>query len=432
VSLPVIASSCARVRCRAPSRLASGSAGCHGGSNSFRNELAFKNNLTSLATPLAAALVLQREWLSRWRRWTHDRTLVAGQRENHYVCRSFASAAFEQPQKSVLQEEMIHALESVCDLSNDALLAEVKRLAGVERGATAALLRALIELDVRRLYLGEGYSSLFTYCTQVLHLAEGAAYNRIEAARAARRFPLVLNGLEDGSLTLTAVRLLAPHLTAMNHAEVLASAQYLGKREIERLAASLAPKPPVPPAIRKLPQPRLEVSPNPQPSWPSPARDSPGARPVVAPLAPELYKIQLTISRDTHDKLRRVQDLLRHAVPSGDPAAILDRALTVLLEKLERTRCATVPSPRPARAPSPGSRHIPASVRRDVWRRDGGRCAFTGTSGRCRERAFLEFHHVEPHAAGGGATVDNIELRCRAHNQYEALLFFEEAHESDV
>jgi hypothetical protein len=48
---------------------------------------------------------------------------------------------------------------------------------------------------------------------------------------------------------------------------------------------------------------------------------------VVAPLAPERYKVQFTVSRDTYDKLRRVQDLLRHQVPDGDPAAIFDRAV---------------------------------------------------------------------------------------------------------
>ena len=52
--------------------------------------------------------------------------------------------------------------------------------------ATARLVAALGELDARRLYLGEGYSSLFTYCTQVMRLSEHAAYGRIEAARAAR------------------------------------------------------------------------------------------------------------------------------------------------------------------------------------------------------------------------------------------------------
>ena len=70
------------------------------------------------------------------------------------------------------------------------------------------------------------------------------------------------------------------------------------------------------------------------------------------------------------------------------------------------------------------SRRIPAAVKREVWRRDNGQCAFVGRDGRCSERGFLEYHHVRPYAAGGPATVANIELRCRAHNAYEAALFF--------
>jgi 5-methylcytosine-specific restriction endonuclease McrA len=63
-------------------------------------------------------------------------------------------------------------------------------------------------------------------------------------------------------------------------------------------------------------------------------------------------------------------------------------------------------------------------VKREVWRRDKGRCAYIGREGRCTERGFLEYHHVQPYAAGGAATTANIELRCRAHNAYEAALFF--------
>jgi hypothetical protein len=59
-------------------------------------------------------------------------------------------------------------------LTDDQLLDEIKRLAQRERVATADLLRCVIEVDTRRLYLREGCASLFTYCTQVLHLAEGA------------------------------------------------------------------------------------------------------------------------------------------------------------------------------------------------------------------------------------------------------------------
>jgi hypothetical protein len=325
-------------------------------------------------------------------------------------------------------------------LSDAELITEVKRLAAAERRATAALVASLVELDTRRLYLGAGCSSLFTYCTQVLHLAEGAAYNRIEAARAARRFPVILELLETGDVTLTTVRLLAPHLTQDNHGEVLSSARHKTKREIELLVASLSPRPPVPTVLRRESAPRtsppvaLVERDTPKESAqsdsactrveaPNPVA-TPKPRPALTPLAPERFRLQLTIPRDTHDKLRRVQDLLRHVVPNGDPATILDRALTLLLEELERRRLAAASSPRESRVAGAGSRHIPAAVRRAVWRRDDGRCAFVGSEGRCAERGFLEFHHVEPFAMGGPATVDNIELRCRAHNAYEASLFF--------
>jgi hypothetical protein len=115
---------------------------------------------------------------------------------------------------------------SLADLGDRPLLETAKRLATEERHATVALLRALSEIDSRRLYLGEGCASMFTYCTQVLHLSEGGAYNRIEACRAARRYPVIFELIESSALTLTAVRLLAPHLTDENHRAVLESARH--------------------------------------------------------------------------------------------------------------------------------------------------------------------------------------------------------------
>jgi hypothetical protein len=272
--------------------------------------------------------------------------------------------------------------------------------------------------------------------TQVLHLAEGAAYNRIEAARAARSYPVILDLLGQSAITLTAVRLLAPHVTAENHAAVLASARHKSRREVEELIAALRPKPDAPVIVRMLPQPRT-VSPAtpllsampveaPPPiaavDTPTSSRVAPSR--VATPLAPERYRIQLTVSRETHDRFRRAQALLRHAVPSGDAAEIIDRALTLLVEDLERRKAAQVTRPRAGRESDGMSRQIPAAVRREVWKRDGGRCAFVSAHGRCRETGFLEFHHVQPFAAGGRGTVSNVELRCRAHNAFEASLFF--------
>jgi hypothetical protein len=146
--------------------------------------------------------------------------------------------------------------------------------------------------------------------------------------------------------------------------------------------------------------------------------------PEVKPLAPERFKVQFTVGRDTYDKLRQVQDLLRHSIPTGDPAAIFDRALTLLLAELSKTRFSAAGRPRPGRQTKSGSRHISAAVKREVWARDGGRCVFRGERGRCTETGFLEFHHVVPYARGGATSRDNLELRCRSHNAYEAAQDF--------
>src|SRR5687768_15251450 len=95
--------------------------------------------------------------------------------------------------------------------------------------------------------------SLFTYCTEALRLSEHEAYNRIEAARAARRFPILLALLEEGRLNLTTVRLLGPHLTAENHQELVAAAAGKSKREVEELLARRFPQPAVASSVRRLP-----------------------------------------------------------------------------------------------------------------------------------------------------------------------------------
>ena len=334
----------------------------------------------------------------------------------------------------MLQRGMTNPANTAIHLSDVALIEEVKAAATRERGATARLVALLAELDARRLYLGEGCSSLFTYCTHVLRLSEHAAYGRIEAARAARRFPVVLDLLAEGAVTLTTITLLGPILTLANHQQVLAEARRLSKREVEHLVARLRPQPSVAERVRKLPTPRtasgidlLADATSEVQRAAAPVGSPPSARPrhvALTPLAPDRYKVQLTVTRATHDKLRRAQDLLRHSLPTGDLAEIVDRAVTLLLDDLERAKLAAVERPRAAGSKALGARYIPAAVRRAVWKRDGGRCRFVGAEGRCTERGFLEFHHIRPHAAGGATIVENLELRCRAHNLHEAEHYF--------
>ncbi len=320
-------------------------------------------------------------------------------------------------------------------LSDQDLLARLEALAGKEREASVELLAHLAALDSRpALHAAQGYGSLFSYCTQALRLSEDAACNRIEAARACRRFPLILELLASGSLTLTSVRLLGKHLTEENHQSVLAKARDKSRREIDVLIAELAPRPDIPSTVRKLPPaiPVPSVGPGPAmtsvPSAvanaiaPSPPALPATPRPIVQAWAPERYRVQFTIGQETHEKLRRLQALLRREIPDGDPGAIFDRALTVLLERVEKTKLAASAKPRPNRPirpetdkevgkPGLPSRHVLGEVKRAVWGRDAGQCAFVAPTGRrCTERPFLEFHDVQPYALQGPATVENISF----------------------
>ena len=89
------------------------------------------------------------------------------------------------------------------DLSPDLLLARLQTLLARDHQVTADLLAHLAEVDLRRLYLDQACSSMFTYCVERLHMSEPTAYKRIETARAARRFPVIFERVAAGEVART-------------------------------------------------------------------------------------------------------------------------------------------------------------------------------------------------------------------------------------
>ena len=140
-------------------------------------------------------------------------------------------------------------------LSDQELTTALMRLAQDEREATVALIVHLAEFDARRLYEPAGFSSLFQYCRAILRLSEDAVYNRIQSARAARRFPVIVDMLRARTLSPTTARLLARRLTPENHEELLSAASGLGKEEVAALLAARFPEPEVKASVRLLPMP---------------------------------------------------------------------------------------------------------------------------------------------------------------------------------
>ena len=344
-----------------------------------------------------------------------------------------ARACVLNPRVSV---ELMIESKTIRGLDKGKLLRAFSRLVEQDRQNTAALVAYIAEIDRRKLYLEYAYSSMFAFCAERFRMSEAVAHRRIRAGRATSRFPLVLDMIARGELHLTRVHHLAAHLTEENHREVLQRAKHRSTREIQELVAELAPQPDVPSRIRALPRRKdsmplfdTEVA-KPGPSREAPARASvvskskPKARPV--PLSPKRYKLQVTIGQETREKLDELQGLLSHQVPDGDLESILDRALDALLLEARKKKAAVTDKPRRASNKSNKKhRGIPAQVRRQVFERDEGACAFVDARGRrCVSKWRVEFHHRGPYARGGTHDPENIELRCRGHNQYEAELDF--------
>jgi 5-methylcytosine-specific restriction endonuclease McrA len=271
--------------------------------------------------------------------------------------------------------------------------------------------------------------------------------------------------LADGLVHLTAVDRLGPSLTEENHLSILEEATHKTVAQVEEIVARLRPKPPVPSSIRKLggnsgwsEEGESFFDSDPAGGFDDEAQDerppSRTRRSAISPLAPGSHDIHITADDETVYALRELQELLSHQVPNGDPAVIIKHSLLRTLKEVKKEKFGTgkrrkkaetsalegieerageenVSQERPNETPAKAlgeenqSRYIPKDIRKAVWERDGGRCAFVSTRGKwCTERRFLEFHHIIPFAWRGETTVDNLELRCRTHNAYEGDLIF--------
>lgn len=346
---------------------------------------------------------------------------------------------------------------AVGDLTDAELEDRLKRLAGIEHTALALLLAHLGEFDQRRLHADQGQPSLFSYCMRVLGYSEQAAYKRIQAARAARAHPEILQRLSDGSITLTAVVILSPHLRADNARELLETARGRRTREIEAIAAGLAHRPDSPDCLRALPAPQepqgmqeaASRTPGPAMTDHLPASTdrtagcaAPRPRELVEPLSAQRYLFRFTGGSAFRAKYERARELLGTTRSRDSMEAVVEAGLDALLDKVDPQRRIARRRAREARrdevgqetgraadtrdAARPASRRISTALRDEVWERDDGRCTFVGPDGaRCPSTAWLEIDHVRPYALGGPSDdAANLRVMCRAHNQLLARRIF--------
>ncbi len=322
-------------------------------------------------------------------------------------------------------------------VSDNELLRGLHSIRVTERGAVAQIVAHLVEVEERRLHLRTGSPSMFDYCLKRLGMSENEAFRRVTASRLARRYPVILDMLAEGDIHLCALAVLRDYLTKENHHELLVEASRKTKRQIEELVAKRHPRPDVAATIRKLPAPRQVTT---EVMMPAPAKEAPGTvasprlsppalppepplkpRTIVEPLREDRSRLQLNASAELKHKLELARDMMSHANPSGDLVVVIERALDLLIDRLERERFGKANQERRKALPNPNKRYVPNAVRREVVKRDGLQCSYVSPDGeRCQSRQFLQFHHVQAWALGGKTTTESLRIFCGAHNRLAA------------
>jgi len=347
------------------------------------------------------------------------------------------------------------------------LIRRLDELVHKERETTLEIIRHIIEFDRRKLYLGLGHSSLFDYCTLQLGYSGSAAQRRIKTARCIREFPEIYRMLERNEIGLSGVCLLADILAPENKSELLKEARGKSKRGIEQIVARFKPGKDI---IEKVKPVFVSALVNP----PANSRDSENksststkaSNPCSAPDASshinsdksttaggsrnsagcsgtpqqtlifkKKFKLEFAVDPECMKKIEKVKALLSRKYPNGVPLGLLlEEALDAYLDKhsperkrkrrekrQEEQKAKKNPRTHRDKNKNNPSRHIPQTIRDEVFARDKGLCTYVGRDGkRCGSTWNLHIDHIQPYARGGEHLIDNLRLRCAVHNQLEA------------
>ncbi len=358
--------------------------------------------------------------------------------------------------------------------TNEELLAELQILVSQERTLSVRILLFLKEIELRKLYLARGYSSLFVFCVKELKYSEAMAYHRTGALKMIEEIPEAKQAVETGELSIATLSLVQSACNAKKRKtkvgvgleekkKLLDEVVGKSKKQTEKILAKHFPE------IREVLKPER-----------------------VRPVGEDQVEVRLNMRADLVEKLKRLKDLNAHKHPCPtyeelvelmadymldgiDPVRKAERIQKKMAQKIQekelrekvgQTEEANLPGPNvvepgvaeisaakirvtkmgdaerlspvkvnqsakpdqaanqtPTQKPS---RHCSAQTERNVWVRAQSRCEHVDekTGHRCDETRRLQLDHVIPYAISQDSSEQNIELVCTAHNLYRATQWF--------
>ena len=250
-------------------------------------------------------------------------------------------------------------------LSDDALLAQTRKLAHLEQQLQVTVIDHLREIHTRRLYLSRGFSSLFDYAVRELSYTDSAASRRINAMHLCAEFEEVREGLQDGSFTLsTAAQLQSAFDRQKRNRQRKGRGPVTGSGSaVPRQESLLAPSAGT--AQPPEPAPLLDVSARQALVKQAVGKSTRQVQELLAGVDPELtvpadkmrpvgngcYEMKVVIDAECHRGLERLRGLLSHVDPHMTLGQLVGRLARKGIDRHDPSR--------PPRRPRTGSR--PAS-----------------------------------------------------------------------
>ncbi len=324
-------------------------------------------------------------------------------------------------------------------MTDNEILSRLAALSKNQAEAECEIIAYLVEVSQRSLHLKKAYRSLFEFTFQFLKCSEATASRRVAVVRISGKFPVALEMLRTQQVTLTSLALIAPHLTHENQEYLLKKVVGASKRETEKLIAGFSPEKSkrdvIRPVATSVPDTPLTGE---TPPKNEDAAQLTGEALVLGDTAAEektkrhMVRIAFDAPTDLAEKIERLKEIHAHKLKDSSLAEVLEMAVDLLLDKTAPERKSEPRKKQKKDSPTQSvgvqveARRPPATVQREVWKRDGGQCSFKDHDGRrCSARRRLQIDHIKPWALGGSSKeVHNLRLLCQAHNLLAAERYF--------
>jgi hypothetical protein len=346
-------------------------------------------------------------------------------------------------------------VKTLKNLSHDSLVTNTKSLVQRETEITLKVLFHIQEIERRRLHIERGFSSLHEFCVKYLGYSDGSAARRIQASRLLKAHPELETKIEKGEMSLS----VAAQAQNFFYSEMKVQNKIYSKEQKQEILQILESK-----SSREAEKELLKISPQSLPKE--------KLRQVTA----EHKELRVILDEDLVKEFEELKSWLSHKIPNGNYQDLIREAVKIANQELRKRRLGSekknrnetkrldekpkfereeknqaptaeqkpkglVQTPKD-RVQTPESqaqfqilqeqrtlsekrtRTIPVHIKREIWRRDQGRCTFIDakTKRKCDSKVMLEFDHFQiPFAEGGSHSAENLRLVCRQHNTQAAL-----------